>query len=216
MPPRITAIPETHSVADTGVTLVSIMTGTPMTNIHPATHPLTINLPDGKVVKSTHVCDMLILGLPTVLVGHVIPNLQVASLLGIRILCKAGCIVVFSDTACYVKYKGRVILTGTKDPSTDLWTLPITPTAITQNTYQGGRWTAPGKSLPQASPCLACAPRPPLILLPPDDTTLPQPAVLATFTHSMRTCANAVKFAHQSLCNPKISANPTGFPQRVS
>ncbi len=28
---------------------------------------------------------------------------------------------------------------------------------------------------------------------------------LATFTHSIKTRANGVKFAHQSLCNPKIS-----------
>ena len=148
MPPRIPAILETHAVADTGATLVFIMTGTPMTNIHPATHPLTINLPDGRVVKSTHVCDMVIPSLPTVLEGHIVPDLQVASLLGICILCKARCIVVFFDMACYVKYKGKVILTGSKDPSTDLWTLPITPAAITQNAYQGGQWTAQGESLP--------------------------------------------------------------------
>ncbi len=95
MPPRIPAIPETHAVADTGATLVFIMTGMPMMNIRPATHPLTINLPDGRVVKSTHVCDMMIPSLPTVLEGHIVPDLQVASLLGIRILCQAGCIVVF-------------------------------------------------------------------------------------------------------------------------
>jgi hypothetical protein len=100
MPPRIPAIPETHAVADTGATLVLVMTGTPMTNIHPATHPLTINLPDGRVVKSTHVCDMVIPSLPTVLEGHIVSDFQVASLLDIHILCKAGCIVVFSNTAC--------------------------------------------------------------------------------------------------------------------
>ncbi len=72
MPPRMPAIPETHAVADTSAALVFIMTRTPMTNIHPATHPLTINLPDGKVVESTHVCDMVIPGLPTVLVGHIL------------------------------------------------------------------------------------------------------------------------------------------------
>jgi hypothetical protein len=55
MPTRIPAILETHVVADTDATLVFIMTGTPMTNIRPATHPLTINLPDGIVVKPTHV-----------------------------------------------------------------------------------------------------------------------------------------------------------------
>jgi hypothetical protein len=29
---------------------------------------------------------------------------------------------------------------------------------------------------------------------------------VASFTHSIKTRANAVKFAHQSLCNPKISS----------
>jgi hypothetical protein len=144
MPPRIPAIPKTHAVADTGATSVFIMTGTPMTNICPATHPLTINLPDGRVVKSTHVCDMVIPSLPTVLEGHIVPDLQVASLLGICILCKAGCIVVFLDTTCYMTYKGNIILTGAKDSSIDLWTLPIIPTAITHNANQGGPWTTPG------------------------------------------------------------------------
>ena len=43
-----------------------------------------------------------------------------------------GCTVLFTDTACYVRYQGKVILTGYKDPSTDLWVLPITPEAIKQ------------------------------------------------------------------------------------
>ena len=33
-------------------------------------------------------------------------------------------------TACYVRYNGNINLTGYKDPSTDLWILPITPDAI--------------------------------------------------------------------------------------
>jgi hypothetical protein len=37
-------------------------------------------------------------------------------------------------------------------------------------------------------------------------TPMVHPGVnLATFTHSIKTRANGVKFAHQSLCNPKIS-----------
>jgi hypothetical protein len=35
--------------------------------------------------------------LPTVLLGHIVPSLTVASLIGIRPLCKAGCTVVFDD-----------------------------------------------------------------------------------------------------------------------
>ena len=33
----------------------------------------------------------------------------------------------------------------------------------------------------------------------------PEQPQIAAFTHSVQTRANAVKFAHQSLCNPKIS-----------
>jgi len=47
------------------------------------------------------------------------------SLLGIRVLCKAGCKVVFTDAMCQVIYKGKIILTGYKDQKSDLWTLPI-------------------------------------------------------------------------------------------
>ncbi len=118
--PQKPTIPPLHAVADTGATLVMVMRGTPMNNICPATNPLNINLPNGKVVKLMHDCDLKVLGLPYVLKGHIVPNLTVASLIGICILCKVGCIVMFTDAACYVMYNGEVILTGHKDPSTDL------------------------------------------------------------------------------------------------
>ncbi len=48
-----------------------------------------------------------------------------ASLLGIRVICKAGCVVVFDDKTCQVYYKGNLILMGYKDSTSNLWTLPI-------------------------------------------------------------------------------------------
>jgi hypothetical protein len=45
------------------------------------------------------------------------------------------------------------------------------------------------------------APQFPLTAGPPT----PQRAVSAMFTHSVQTQANAVKFSHQAMCNPKIS-----------
>ena len=50
-----------------------------------------------------------------------------------------GCIVVFMHTACTVKYNGKIILTGYKykDPSKDLWVLPITPDAIARQEKLG-------------------------------------------------------------------------------
>jgi hypothetical protein len=78
-----------------------------MTKIHPATNPLNINSPNGKVVKLTHVCDLKMPGLPYVPKGHIVPDLTVAPLIGICILCRLGCIVVFTDAACYVMYNGK-------------------------------------------------------------------------------------------------------------
>jgi hypothetical protein len=101
-----------------------------------------------------------------------------ASLVGIRILCNAGCTVTFTEKYCDVMYNGNLILRGYKDPWTDLWTLPITSDAIVRQSTVG-KDHGDQKNPPQIQ--------------------------VAGFTHSVRTRANAVEFAHQSLCNPKIS-----------
>jgi hypothetical protein len=116
------------------------MDGVDVVNRRVATKPLTVNLPDGRKVKSTHVCNITIPGMPGTLTGHIIPALKTASLIGIRPLCKVGCKVVFKDVECDVAYKGRVILRGYKDPSTDLWSLIIT--------IEGMRTTPSHKDLP--------------------------------------------------------------------
>jgi hypothetical protein len=168
-----------------------------MANKRDATSPLTINLPDSKRIQSTHVCDIHIPGLPTVLVGHIVPSLSIASLIEIRPLCKAGCTVMFDNEKCKVFYNEKVILMGLKDPSMDLWMLPIpngrmlaTPSLVTK--------MAP--HLPRPCPCIGCTPHPT------KETTDIHPGMnIMLFTHSIQMQANTAKFAHQSLCNPKIS-----------
>jgi hypothetical protein len=103
-------IAPTHAVADTGATSIFVMDGVDVANRRVATKPLTVNLLDGRKVKSTHACDITIPGLPVTLTGHIIPDLKTASLIGIRPLCKVGCKVVFDDVKCDVVYEGRVIL----------------------------------------------------------------------------------------------------------
>jgi hypothetical protein len=89
-----------------------------------------------------------------------------------------------------VVFNGVVILRGYKDLSTDLWILPIPTMKVC---------TAPEpRVLSRPGPCNGCAPHLPMDTRDPGTT-------LVTFTHSVKTRANAVKFAHQSLCNPKIS-----------
>jgi hypothetical protein len=169
-----------QAIADTGATSIFIMDGVDVDNKRVATNPITINLPDGRKVLSTHKCDFIIPGLPTKLIGHIVPGLAVASLVGIRPLCKAGCRVIFDDEKCDVVFNGKVILQGLKDPSTDLWTLPIKTTKMWAETAI------------------------PIVATTKGDTIHPG-VDLAGFSHSVRTRGNGVKFAHQSLCNPKIS-----------
>jgi hypothetical protein len=79
----------------------------------------------------------------------------------------------------------------------DLLTLPIP---------NGRMWTTPSSvtrmvpNLPQPGPCIGCAPHPT------DKTPNIHSGInIMPFTHSIQTQVNAVKFAHQSLCNSKIS-----------
>ncbi len=134
MPQHLNAltIATNQAIADTGATSICIIEGADVDNKRPATSPLMINLPDGKQIRSTHVCNIQIPGLPTMLLGHIVPSLCIASLIGVRPLCQAGCKVIFDDRKCNVVFNGVVILRGYKDLSTDLWTLPI-PAKKAQN-----------------------------------------------------------------------------------
>jgi hypothetical protein len=174
------------AVADTGAMSIFVMDRIDVDNKQLATKPLTVNLPDGREIRSTHVCDKNIPWLPITLLGHIIPDLKVALLIGICPLCKVGCKVIFDNEKCDVVYEGRVILRGYKDPTTDLWTLPITK--------EGMRTTPSQNDLPRPCPGIGHAPHPPLALY-----------EGALFLHLVQTRANNVKFAHQSLCNLKIS-----------
>jgi hypothetical protein len=135
-------IAENQVIADPGATSIFIMEGADMANKRVTTSPLTINFPNGKKIRSIHVHDIHIPGLPTVLVGHIVLSLTIASLIGIWPLCKAGCTVAFDNEKCNVIFNGEVILTELKDPSRDLWTLPIphsrmwtTPSLVTIGPY---------------------------------------------------------------------------------
>ncbi len=98
--------------------------------------------------------------------------------------------VVFDNDKCDVMFNGKVILHGYRDPTANLWMLPITNKVC----------TAPVPTvLPRPGLCLSCAPH-----LPFKASNVHPGVTLATFTHSVQTRSNAIKFAHQSQCNPKI------------
>ena len=130
-------------------------------------------------------CNIKINGLPTVLMGHIIPDLSIASLFGIRILTEAGCTVTFDKTNCTVRYHGEIILRGAKDPDTDLWTLPL----------------GSPKSTPSHHVIDMILPAVPVFA----DARANVVTECVCFTNTVRTKANSIRFAHQSFCSPKIS-----------
>ena len=55
--PKI-GIDKSHTIVDSGATAIFVMESAPVDNKRVAQRPLTISLPDGTKVKSTHECDI--------------------------------------------------------------------------------------------------------------------------------------------------------------
>jgi hypothetical protein len=156
-------------------------------------------------------------------------KLFIALLIRIRVLCDGGYEVVFTKTSCDVIYDGKIILRRYKNPSTDFWTLPINATDKRVKTTQNDAKGTQGPNACQQAELLDAWRTSILkisrLLCPNIDSSqhshtgnesqalqiLPSAAHdgaphLACFTHSIKTYANGIKFAHQSLGNPKYQA----------
>jgi hypothetical protein len=173
-----------NAIADSGATQIFVIDGTPVLNKQPTTRPLHISFADGHQVMSTHMCDIRIDGLPFVFTGHIIPDLSIASLFGIRVPTETGCDVTFTRDKCIVRFNNKNILCRETDPSMDLWTLPLGS--------QGMTTQHANCILPLAAPVIAKAHAHPDVQI-------------AFFTHTVQTKANSIRFAHQSLCSLRIS-----------
>ena len=109
------------AILDSGATSHFLVLEAPMTNVRPAKTPLTVKLPDGAHIKSTATCMLAMPDLPSkAREAHIIPGLSHHSLLLVVTLCNAGCDVKFTKIGCYVKYRGKIVMTGAKCTNTGL------------------------------------------------------------------------------------------------
>ena len=91
-------------------------------NIIPASKLITITLPNGKVIKFTHTCNLDIPWLPKHMTdAHIMPGLSHASLILTRKFCDPGCKVMFNMEKCRVYFKNKLILVRDSDTPIDLW-----------------------------------------------------------------------------------------------
>ena len=84
------------AVLDSGATSHFLVIDAPATKVTPAENPVTITIPDGSTLKSTHVRELDLPQLPMAAkIGHVIPGLASRSLMSVVQLTDSGYGVYF-------------------------------------------------------------------------------------------------------------------------
>eukprot|EP00804_Cyclotella_cryptica_P003417 CCRYP_018563-RA/>CCRYP_018563-RA protein AED:0.22 eAED:0.19 QI:0/0/0/1/0.33/0.25/4/0/1155 len=148
----ITTRHQHYAIFDSGATAHFLVSTAHVVNKRPALKPLTIRLPNGKHIVSTHTCNLDLPWLPhSITEAHIVPGLSHSSLISTRKFCDAGCQVTLDQHSCKIYYQGALILTGTRDETTGLWKVPIHP----HQPPHPGQYSKP--SPPHAAPnCTAC------------------------------------------------------------
>ena len=95
--PKLLLSVEDLAVADTGTTGHCLTLNTSCINKRKAVHPLSIQIPNGIIIKSTHTALLAHPDLPLQdRQAHILPGLNKA-LLSIGTLCEHGCEYTFND-----------------------------------------------------------------------------------------------------------------------
>ena len=109
-------------IADSGSSANFATLDLPVTNKRLTTHPITIQLPNGDHVTSTHEAELdQPMFLPAAHHVHLVPGLHNYSLLSIGQLCDAGYQATFDHTYMKVFHNNVCILQGTRSSTTKLW-----------------------------------------------------------------------------------------------
>ena len=122
------------AIADTGATGHFLLPVAPAIDVKPTEKAISILLPDGERITSTHECELNIPSLPQeAKKAHIVPKLAHTSLVSIKMLCDAGCRVTYDNNTVNVFYKNIIIWKGHREPSTGLWVLPLNERPKLQN-----------------------------------------------------------------------------------
>ena len=74
-----------YAISDPGATGHFLVEGAPVTNLQVARNPISISIPNGKITKSTHTCNLDIPWLPDYMPeAHTVPGLAHSSPISTR------------------------------------------------------------------------------------------------------------------------------------
>ena len=115
-------------IADTGCSAHYIQVTGPVTDIQPACNPISVVLPDGTTMISTHTASLPIPSLPYAARScHLFPSLATGSLLSIGQLCDHGCTALFTATHLHIALAGQPLLEGYRSGPYGHWIVHLQP-----------------------------------------------------------------------------------------
>jgi hypothetical protein len=95
-------------------------------NVQPTRVPIKIQNANGTFRYSTHTAEFAAPSLPVqARTVHIVPELANANLLSVGQLCDAGCEVTFTATTATVHHHNHIIMNGSRDPRSRLWTMSM-------------------------------------------------------------------------------------------
>ena len=116
------------AILDSGASSHFLVVGAPVSKKQVAVAPISVTLPDGDQVHSTHIGDLDMPKLPkSARECHIIPDLASYSLISVVKLWEAGCEVSFTKwgIGVEVRYRVQLFIKGSKCTRTGLWMVPL-------------------------------------------------------------------------------------------
>jgi hypothetical protein len=102
------------------------MVNGPHYNSVPSSNSISVQMPSGTTIQSTHQALLNIPQLPEAArVCHLFPALSSGSLLSIGQLCDHGCTAIFTSTKVEILLHNQAILVGTRSPHNRLWVINL-------------------------------------------------------------------------------------------
>jgi hypothetical protein len=118
----LTATTDVTAILDSGCTSKFLSATAPCTSKQAAHIPLSVNMPKGTSIQSSHTCDLLLTDFPPkTRKAHIFPGLVHNSLIYVGQLCDNGCDVKFNKDTLSVMNNGNRVMLGACDPHSGLW-----------------------------------------------------------------------------------------------
>jgi hypothetical protein len=119
--------PHVTSIADSGCTGPFLLVNAPCLSKVESQNPLTVRLPNGATMESSHTAELNIPELNAAAsIAHVFPGMSNHSLLSVGQLCNEGYIVTFRNASVTIYNPQEFeILSGARDLDTGLWRINL-------------------------------------------------------------------------------------------